>query len=930
MKKFFKVFFIVLFVLFVIILAVPLAFKGQLMDIAKREVNKSVKAQVDWTGFHVSLFKGFPDLKVTMDDLSVMGIGAFEGDTLVAFRGFSAKVDLFSAFSGKAVVKSIILDRPVINAIAMDDSTFNWDITYPSEEVSEIEADTSSTLDFEVNLKEFRINNARISYFDALSSTFASISDFNFLLSGNLAADYTDLDVDASADAITVDYDGIKYLNEAAFGLKALLGADLKNMKFEISDNEVRINDIVLGLEGFFEMPEDDIDVDVKFFTRETSFRSLLSMIPAIYMKDFEDMETSGNLSLQGDARGKITDTALPEVNLNLVVSDGYFSYPDLPESVNNVAINLKVFYDGVAEDNSRIDMDKFHMEIAGNPIDMNFSVRTPMTDMQMNGALSAQLDFASLKQAIPLEDMSLNGQMNANIRMMGKMSDIENENYEAFKAEGELEIMDMKVEGESIPTPINIEKVKMIFSPQFVNLETLDARMGESDIHMNGRLENFIPYVFKNETVRGELNLRSDLLNLNELLAAETEETEEIMEDTTALAVVEIPDNIDFRMQTRMGKVIYDKLEIENLLGIIHISDKILSMEKLNMDLLQGSMVLNGEYNTQDILTPLIEMNMDMTDIDIQSSFYAFNTVEKLAPVAEMTRGKISVDFDFVSFLDSTMSPVLNSIVGNGNLETESIKIENNETFSRIGNLINRPELANQQFKDVDLSFEIREGRVYVEPFTTRLGTTEVNISGNQGLDQTMDYDLAFKIPRDQFGNTANDFLEDLSSKARAKGFDIKPGDVVNLGVDVTGTFSDPKLSLDVKESLSSTKQQVKEAVEQRVQEEVQKVKEEVKENVNEQIDKIMKEAEAEAEKVRQAAADAGESLIGEAELRKKQLVKEAGNNPLKKIAAEKTGDGLVKTAENQAEKLKAKADKKAEAIMEAARKKAEDLKQK
>ena len=209
-------------------------------------------------------------------------------------------------------------------------------------------------------------------------------------------------------------------------------------------------------------------------------------------------------------------------------------------------------------------------------------------------------------------------------------------------------------------------------------------------------------------------------------------------------------------------------------------------------------------------------------------------------------------------------------------------------------------------------------------------MGSSKLNVKGSQGLDQTLDYDLGFSIPRQEFGNAANDVVEDFSARAAEKGFKLDPGENVNLGVKVTGNFSDPKLSLDVKENMANTKAQVKEAVKEKVEEEVEKVKEEVRENVSEEVDKIMKQAEEEAEKIRQAASDAGDALIGEAQLRKKQLVKEAGNNPVKKIAAERSGDALIKTARNQASGLQTEADEKAKKIMEAAQKKADAIKNK
>ncbi len=150
MKKFFRILFIVLLVIFVVILTVPFLFKGKIMKFAKEEVNRNVRATVDWSDVSVSLFKGFPDLYVSLNNVSVIGVDQFRGDTLMAFDRFASRIDLFSAFSGKINVKSIILDRPVVRAIALKDGTVNWDITYPSTDSTTLEEPTDTSA---MNLK---------------------------------------------------------------------------------------------------------------------------------------------------------------------------------------------------------------------------------------------------------------------------------------------------------------------------------------------------------------------------------------------------------------------------------------------------------------------------------------------------------------------------------------------------------------------------------------------------------------------------------------------------------------------------------------------------------------------------------------------------------------------------------------------------------
>lgn len=930
MKTFLKIFLVLFLLMVAAVIAIPMIFKNQIMQKVKEEVNKSVKAQVDWTDFSVSLFKGFPQLRMTLDDLSVVGIDPFAGDTLVAFDRVEANMDLISLFSDNIKIRSIFLHKPVVRAIIMEDGAVNWDITYPADEVLPEDALDTTAMAMTFSLKKFEVKDGSIAYIDKELDMSAWLEGVDFTLAGDFSEVYSDLVISSIAKSLTVDYEGIKYINRATMVMDAVIAADLDKYEFTFSESDIKLNELALGIEGMFGMPNDeDITMDIKFFARDASFKSILSMVPAFYMKDFEELKTSGNMNLEGSAIGVYNDEVMPKINIALLVNDGVVSYPDLPKSIQNIQIDFKMFYDGVYEDSTTVDIKKFHMEIAGNPIDMRFRAITPMSDMQMTGAVKGRFDLASLGEVYPMDDMKMGGLINIDLELMGKLSELENENYEAFKADGMLEVLNVEVSGGDIPSPLNIEKITMLFSPKYVNLNAFDAKIGSSDIHLKGQLENFIPYVFSDQTIKGQLEFTSSLMDLNELIMDDNEEV--VVEDTgSAMAVFEIPKNVDFLFTTRIDKMLYDKLEMTNLRGNVTAREGILLMDNLSMDILKGTMVMSGEYSTPDIKTPMVKFSFKMNKIDIPSSFNAFNTVEKLVPIAEHAIGNVSVDFNFSSFLDSTMYPVITSIIGKGRLRSDDIEITQNDAFNKISQLLKNDRLKNPRFKDVNLSFDMRDGRVYVDPFDTKISTTELNIGGDQGLDQTMNYFINMSIPRNEFGATANDVLENLSTQAASMGFDLKAGEKINVQLRIAGTFTDPKISMDVKENLQKAKEEVKAAIQERVQEEIQSVKEDVKEQVNEEVDRIMKQAEEEAEKIKRTAAEAGERLIGEAQLQGKNLLKEAGSNPLKKIAAQKAAEEMEKRARQQAETLNKEAENSAEKLLQEAQVKADAVKDK
>jgi hypothetical protein len=927
MKKFLKIFVIVILSLLLIIIAVPFIFKKQIEEKVKTEINNNVNAKVDFKSFKLSLIRSFPDFYMALEGLTVVGIDTFANDTLVSFEKFSTRLDLVSVIKMENIkVKAIILEKPVIHAIVLKNGKANWDIAKPSADTTEV-VDTakSEPTAFKISLKKFAIRNANITYDDQVGGMSASMKNFNFELAGDLSADFTSIKILSTTDAINFVMGGIPYLKNASNKIDITIDADLKNSVYTLKDNEFALNDIVLSWNGSVAMKDTNIITDMTFNTKRTDFKSLLSLVPGIYMQGFESVQTSGSLKLDGSIKGTYNAKTMPNAALNLFVDNASFKYPDLPKSVDNINIAVKVLWDGVQNDNSTVDIDKFHFEIAKNPVDITLNLKTPISDPAINCKVNCNLDIATLADVVPMDSTTLLGRIEAKIDMMGKMSMIEQEKYEEFKADGSIILTGFQYSSPDLKQGATIEKTILLFSPRFVELATFDAKVGNSDIHMKGKLTNFIAYALKGGVLEGNLDFSSNLLDLNEFMSGEPEQpVAEEPVDTTQMSTIEVPKNINFTLTTNIKKINYDKIAITNVGGNIKVADGKINMNNLNMNMLDGSMNMNGEYNTQDMSKPFADMKLDIKDFDIPSTFKAFNTVQKLAPIAQDATGKFSILIGFKTLLDAHMSPLLNTMNGEGKLSSKQVAISNSKTFGKIADALKNEKLRNISMTDINLSFTITEGRIFVKPFDTKIIGYKTNISGDQGIDQTMNYLMKMAIPRADFGSAANSALNSLTSAASAKGVAVKVGDMVNVGITVTGTVSDPKVGVKLGDPEGgSVKEQAKEQVKQVVEEK----KAEVKEAVSKKADELLAKAQKEADAVKAAAKQAADAVRKESNANATKLVKEA-SNPLAKKAAEVTADKMRKEGEQKAKKIESEGNSKADAIMKKAQEEANKLK--
>ena len=65
--------------LLVLLLVLPMLFKDKIAARVKTAVNQNVNARVDWRDLGVSFFRHFPNLTLTLDDLTAVGVGPLSG-----------------------------------------------------------------------------------------------------------------------------------------------------------------------------------------------------------------------------------------------------------------------------------------------------------------------------------------------------------------------------------------------------------------------------------------------------------------------------------------------------------------------------------------------------------------------------------------------------------------------------------------------------------------------------------------------------------------------------------------------------------------------------------------------------------------------------------------------------------------------------------
>lgn len=854
MKKLIRISLIVLVVFFAAALVAPFLFKDKIIAAIKNAANENLNATLDFKDLDLSFIRNFPSVYLALNDVSIVGKDEFKKDTLISASSIQIKAEFWKLIiSGNTQIKYLGLIQPRVHLIALKDGKVNWDIAKPEKE-STTKSDESSPFHF--SLQKYEITNGYLTYNDEALAMSTILDNLNHTGKGDFTQDNFLLSTLTSIDKLTYTYAGVSYLYQAKVNLKADLNIESKTSKYTFADNELSINEFPVNFSGFVAMPAEDIAMDLKFNSPQTDFKYLMSLVPGAYKENFKDVKSSGKLAFNGFVKGVYSEQTMPGFGINLTVDNGNFKYPSLPAAINNVNLKLAVSNPDGEPDHTIINLSQAHAELGAEPIDARLYVTTPVSNATFDAMLKGTVNLANIKNYIPMDEPSLSGIFKSDLNISGNMNAVEQKQFEKIKADGWMSLTAMNYkpkEGHS--TKIN--EMKLSFNPRTVQLESLDAAVGKSDFRAKGVMDNLFGYYFKKELLKGEFTLNSYLIDLNQFLS---DDGSAAATDTTASGVAEVPENIDFTLTTSIGKLLYENKVIEQLKGNVAMRDRTLGLNDLNFKIAGGTVAINGVYQTKERNSPYFNFDLALQNFDIQNTVKTFSTVKKVAAIAERCNGKFSSAFNVSGRMDEKMDPVLSTLNGGGKLTTQTVSLNNFEPVNKLADALKMTQYKQLSLANVNLSFKVKNGSVFVEPFETSLAGSKAVISGQSGFDQSINYNIDLSIPKALMGSAAAGVVNGMfASVSKATGVSLSIPDPVKVKVNMGGTVQKPEIKTSladggkglvegVKEKAMEQLDAKKQELEDKAKAEAERLKKEAEEKVKSEADRLKKEAEAKA----------------------------------------------------------------------------------
>jgi hypothetical protein len=791
---------IVLVLLIGTLFAAPYLFKDQIKAKIAQAINEKVDAKVSFADADLSLFKNFPNANVTIEKLVIINKAPFEGDTLVSLDELNLKMSIKELFKGEKEtmnIDGISSKNGLINIIFNTDGLANYDIALKDDKTK----DDGKSKPLSLKIQEYKIENFQFRYTDEKSKIKMVIDSLNHEGTGDFAAQKLDLDTKSTAK-IVLSMDKVNYMKNVSVSLDAILGIDLKNSKYTFKQNKALINQLPIELDGFIQMVEGGQEYDLKFKTPTSSFKNFLGLIPAAYSSSLDNVKTTGDFTVVGFAKGLYSDTTVPKFNIKIASNNASFQYPNLPKSVRNIVIDTKIINETGVLNDTYVNLDKLSFAIDQDVFNAKANIRNITQNAIVDAALKGTINLANVSKAYPIKlSKPLSGILKADVTTKFDMQSVEKSQYANIKNAGTMSLSGFNYADENGKT-MTISNALVQFNPSEVHLKQFNATTGKSDLSVTGVLENFYGFMFRNQELKGNFDMNSKQLAVDDFMTT----GEETKTDTKKADAMKIPAFLNCTLTAKANTVLYDNLTLKDVSGKLIVKDEKVTLQNVKSSIFGGTIGLNGAVSTKGKV-PVFNMDLNLNQVDIAQSFTQLDMLKKIAPIAGIINGKINSTMKFNGNLDAIeLTPDLNSLTGDllGQLLSTTVSAQNSTLLNALGSNLKFIDVSKINLNDLKAAITFKDGKVNVKPFDIKYKDIKATIGGTHGFDQSMNYNLKFDVPAKYLGTEANALIAKLSPADAAK------LDNIPINALMTGSFSSPKISTDMKGAVTNLTNQL------------------------------------------------------------------------------------------------------------------------
>jgi len=524
-----------------------------------------------------------------------------------------------------------------------------------------------------------------------------------------------------------------------------LLIVNAKNLSLNINKDFLKTKFYIKGMNN----PEIDADIATQI--------DLEKLNNALGATDFE---IKGSLAGTGTAKGKYDpeNRIFPITDINLTLKKGYIKTKYYPNPITNINIITKIDNQKGTYNDLKIKIIPTEFSFEGKPFEIQADLNN-FDDLTYDIKANGTLDISKIYKVFSQEGLGVDGSIKVDLVMKGKQSDAEKGLYSKLYNKGDLELRNILISSEHLPKKFLIKEGIFKINQDKMSFHNFLASYGESDLRMNGYLQNVFNFVTTdNGVLKGSFALNSKYINADEFMSitetattnSETATTKESVPSSSKVetGVIMIPTNFDLQFQANAKKVNFNNLTLKNAKGTMIVKNGKLAMQNTGFDLIGCVVSMNANYEGITTKKAVFQYDIKASDFDIKRAYNEIAIFKEMASAAENAQGIISLDYKLKGRLNANMEPVYPSLKGNGIVSIKDVKVKGMKMFDAVANKTNRDGIKNPELSKIDIKSSIKNNIITIERFKFKFAGFRPRIEGTTSLDGRLNIKMRLGLP--------------------------------------------------------------------------------------------------------------------------------------------------------------------------------------
>ena len=332
----------------------------------------------------------------------------------------------------------------------------------------------------------------------------------------------------------------------------------------------------------------------------------------------------------------------------------------------------------------------QFAMQVIGFDLDLKGNFQ----DNDLNAELSMKVDdFEMMNYAAPfaLKNVSLgfNGSMKQFDQIEGVVT--------LFKPDFHFHINDpLQNDTVNITLPFQfISNIDFLFDPNLIDFKNCTFRLGQSDLSLQGRVTGIKDQMESHgSTVKGELKLNTDLLNVKEIvelingldLSKNAKPKDTVNKESGPFMV---PEGIDLAIDLNTKKTVYGSIDFDDLRGTVTMKDNALVLQEISFTNKAAGVQLSALYQSPHEDSLFFAMDLHLKDMQIKDLLHLVPYFDTLVPMLKTFDGQAEFNIDVETNLKPNYQPNISTLRAAADVKGKNLTVNDKFTFTKITDML-------------------------------------------------------------------------------------------------------------------------------------------------------------------------------------------------------------------------------------------------